>query len=189
LNASSTSTEDRGPCPFECPTALERVHNPYFIGDEPALTQASGWVDAWTCESSAYAVAAERTIDVAATVNFAARTTCGWSSKAADMATTRRDHQIRTHACVTPKTLTASACANQLFYSPCSRGYIFPLICLGSGTLCLDLGDFGVERFVVFPSGHLVLGLLGPGQQPLNKAYRSDHRDTVTNPCCSASLL
>jgi hypothetical protein len=50
----------------ECATALQRVHNPYFIGDEPALTQASGWVDAWTCESSAYAVAAERTADVSA---------------------------------------------------------------------------------------------------------------------------
>jgi FAD/FMN-containing dehydrogenase len=55
----------------ECATALERVHNPYFIGDEPALTQASGWVDAWTCQSSAYAIAAEGTADVAAAVNFA----------------------------------------------------------------------------------------------------------------------
>ena len=55
----------------ECAIALRGVHNPYFIGDEPALTQASGWVDAWTCESSPYAVAAERTADVAAAVNFA----------------------------------------------------------------------------------------------------------------------
>src|SRR5580658_6608669 len=57
----------------ECAAAVERVHNPYFIGDEPAITQASGWVDAWTCESSAYAVAAERTADVAAAVNFAGK--------------------------------------------------------------------------------------------------------------------
>ena len=56
---------------YECATVLQRIHNPYSIGDEPALTQASGWVDAWTCESSAYAVAAERTADVAAAVNFA----------------------------------------------------------------------------------------------------------------------
>src|SRR5258708_2233249 len=55
----------------ECATTLQRVHNPYFIGDEPALTQASGWVDAWTCESSPYAVAAVRTADVTAAVNFA----------------------------------------------------------------------------------------------------------------------
>jgi len=52
----------------ECATGLQGLRNPYFIGDEPALTQASGWVDAWTCESSAYAVAAERTADVAAAV-------------------------------------------------------------------------------------------------------------------------
>ncbi len=54
-----------------CLDALENIKNPYWIGDQPALTQASGWVDAWSCESSAYAVAAENTSDVVAAVNFA----------------------------------------------------------------------------------------------------------------------
>jgi FAD/FMN-containing dehydrogenase len=57
----------------ECAAGLQGIRNPYFIGDDPALTQASGWVDAWTCESSAYAVAAEKTADVVAAVNFARR--------------------------------------------------------------------------------------------------------------------
>jgi FAD/FMN-containing dehydrogenase len=55
----------------DCGLTLRQLKNPYFIGDQPALTQASGWVDAWSCEPSVYAVAAETTADVAAAVNFA----------------------------------------------------------------------------------------------------------------------
>jgi len=40
--------------------ALKNLANPYFISDEPAYTQASGWVDAWTSAPSVYAVAAEK---------------------------------------------------------------------------------------------------------------------------------
>jgi FAD/FMN-containing dehydrogenase len=54
-----------------CVAALEHIGNPYFIGDDPALTQTSGWVDAWTSLPSAYAVAAVKTADVVAAVNFA----------------------------------------------------------------------------------------------------------------------
>jgi FAD/FMN-containing dehydrogenase len=45
--------------------------NPYHLGDQPALTQTLGWVDAWTSAPSAYAVAAAETADVVAAVNFA----------------------------------------------------------------------------------------------------------------------
>ncbi|WP_119269280.1 FAD-dependent oxidoreductase [Taklimakanibacter deserti] len=48
-----------------------KLANPYYLGDEAGLTQALGWVDAWTSEPSAYAVAAETTEDVVAAVNFA----------------------------------------------------------------------------------------------------------------------
>ncbi len=54
-----------------CKEALAQVKNPYYLGDEPALTQTSGWVDAWTSRPSVYAVAAETASDVAAAVNFA----------------------------------------------------------------------------------------------------------------------
>ncbi|MGQ0541823.1 MAG: FAD-dependent oxidoreductase [Blastocatellia bacterium] len=54
-----------------CGDVLKNLTNPYYISDEPAFTQASGWVDAWTSAPSAYAVAAETTEDVVATVNFA----------------------------------------------------------------------------------------------------------------------
>src|SRR5262249_8379424 len=54
-----------------CSEALRQIGNPYFLGDDPALTQASGWVDGWSCEPSAYAIAAETTMDVVAAINFA----------------------------------------------------------------------------------------------------------------------
>lgn len=50
---------------------VKNMQNPYFVGDDPALTQSTGWIDAWTSAPSVYAVAAHRTEDVVAAVNFA----------------------------------------------------------------------------------------------------------------------
>src|SRR5246127_4601357 len=47
------------------------LKNPYYIGEQPGLTQSSGWLDAWASKPSVYAVAARNTNDVAAAVNFA----------------------------------------------------------------------------------------------------------------------
>ncbi|MGC1547324.1 MAG: FAD-dependent oxidoreductase [Rhodanobacter sp.] len=54
-----------------CAEALRELKNPFYIGDQPGLTQTSGWVDAWTSQPSVYAVAARRTEDIVAAVNFA----------------------------------------------------------------------------------------------------------------------
>jgi FAD/FMN-containing dehydrogenase len=51
--------------------ALKLLHNPFAVGDDPALTLTSGWADAWISRPSTYAVAAENTADVVAAVNFA----------------------------------------------------------------------------------------------------------------------
>ncbi len=50
---------------------LKNLRNPYWISDEPGLTQTLGWVDAWATQPSAYAVAARNANDIAAAVNFA----------------------------------------------------------------------------------------------------------------------
>ncbi len=50
-----------------------RLKNPYYLGDEPSLTQSLGWVGAWTTRASPYAVRAESTADVSAAVTFARR--------------------------------------------------------------------------------------------------------------------
>ena len=59
------------PASEECAELFRSLKNPYFIGDHPALTQTSGWLDAWTSSPSEYAVAAEETADVVAAVSFA----------------------------------------------------------------------------------------------------------------------
>jgi hypothetical protein len=55
----------------DCGDALKNAKNPFYLGDQPAGTQVSGWLDAWTPAASAYAVAARNAADVAAAVNFA----------------------------------------------------------------------------------------------------------------------
>jgi FAD/FMN-containing dehydrogenase len=55
----------------ECAAVFRGLKNPWYIGDNVALTQTSGWVDAWTSAPSAYAVAARNTADVVAAADFA----------------------------------------------------------------------------------------------------------------------
>jgi FAD/FMN-containing dehydrogenase len=54
-----------------CAEVRKSIRNPFYIGDQPAGTEVSGWLDAWTPAPSAYAVAARNAADVAAAVNFA----------------------------------------------------------------------------------------------------------------------
>jgi FAD/FMN-containing dehydrogenase len=61
----------RGAGSDACGELFKNLRNPFFIGDNVALTQTLGWTDAWTSQPSEYAVAAETTADVVAAVNFA----------------------------------------------------------------------------------------------------------------------
>ncbi|HXU37481.1 MAG TPA: FAD-binding protein [Blastocatellia bacterium] len=54
-----------------CAEVRKSIRNPFYIGDQPAGTEVSGWLDAWTPAPSAYAVRARNAADVAAAVNFA----------------------------------------------------------------------------------------------------------------------
>ena len=54
-----------------CRDVFKSLRNPFYIGEHPGLTQNSGWVDGWTSQPSVYAVAARKTEDVVAAVNFA----------------------------------------------------------------------------------------------------------------------
>jgi FAD/FMN-containing dehydrogenase len=56
---------------FDGPDAKKLLSNPFYIGDQPGLTQSSGWLDAWRSSPSTYVVAAESVADVAAAVRFA----------------------------------------------------------------------------------------------------------------------
>lgn len=50
---------------------FKALKNPYYLADEPALTETLGWTDAWTSEPSVRAVAAESAADVAAAIDIA----------------------------------------------------------------------------------------------------------------------
>jgi FAD/FMN-containing dehydrogenase len=66
VNACTSSPQSA-----DCKTLFANVKNPYYIGDNPGITQTLGWVDAWTTKPSVYAVAARNAADIAAAVNFA----------------------------------------------------------------------------------------------------------------------
>ncbi len=57
--------------PGSVQSILKDLHNPFYLGDQPGITQTLGWVDAWTTAPSLYAVAACNADDIAAAVNFA----------------------------------------------------------------------------------------------------------------------
>jgi hypothetical protein len=54
-----------------CLDTLKGISNPYRIGDQPAGTEVSGWLDAWSPAPSAYAIKARDAADVAAGITFA----------------------------------------------------------------------------------------------------------------------
>jgi FAD/FMN-containing dehydrogenase len=54
-----------------CATLFRELKNPYYIRDQVGITQTLGWIDGWTYQPSAYAVAARQASDVVAAVNFA----------------------------------------------------------------------------------------------------------------------
>jgi len=56
---------------LEDPTVHRLLRDPFYIGNQPGLTQISGWLDAWRASPSAYVVAAQSASDVAAAVRFA----------------------------------------------------------------------------------------------------------------------
>jgi FAD/FMN-containing dehydrogenase len=65
----SACESDRGS--IGCRDVLANIRNPFYIGDQAAGTQVSGWLDAWSPAPSAYALKARNSADVAAGVNFA----------------------------------------------------------------------------------------------------------------------
>ena len=56
---------------FGDPAVRKLVRDPFYLGDQPGLTQSSGWLDAWRSAPSVYAVAARSASDVAAAIRFA----------------------------------------------------------------------------------------------------------------------
>lgn len=72
LNQATSGRLSRLASPkLDAADAKQLLANPFYIGDQPGLTQSSGWFEAWRSEPSTYMVAAESSADVAAAVRFA----------------------------------------------------------------------------------------------------------------------
>src|SRR5258708_2233071 len=54
-----------------CQDVFKNLDNPFYIGDQPGVTQTLGWANAWTTKPSVYAVAVRNAEDIAAAVSFA----------------------------------------------------------------------------------------------------------------------
>lgn len=129
-----------------CRDAVAHIRNPFYIGDAPALTQTSGWLDAWKSQPPVYAVAARSTRDVVAAVNFArehnlrlvvrggAHSYQG-TSDAPDslMVWTRQMREITLH-----DAFVAEGCAG--YMSP------VPAVSVGAGAMWIDVYDAVTTR-------------------------------------------
>ena len=73
IKISSPLDECKNGSSATCEKLFAELKNPYFIRDQVALTQTSGWLDAWNAEASVYAIAAKSAADVSAAVRFAAK--------------------------------------------------------------------------------------------------------------------
>lgn len=65
------STCESEPDGAACKNIIANISNPFYLGDQPAGTEVSGWLDAWTAAPSVYAVKARNTAEVVAAVRFA----------------------------------------------------------------------------------------------------------------------
>lgn len=70
MHALFDACETAAPAPA-CRDALDNMGNPYWISDQPAGTEVSGWLDAWAAAPSVYALEARDAADIAAGVAFA----------------------------------------------------------------------------------------------------------------------
>jgi hypothetical protein len=66
-----------------CGDLFKELKNPYYIGDNAALTQTAGWVDAWNLGRASMRWRPRRRVTSSLRSTSPATIICGWSSKAA----------------------------------------------------------------------------------------------------------
>jgi hypothetical protein len=129
------------PAAAACRELNANIRNPFFIGEQAAGTQVSGWLDAWTPAPSVYAVKARNSAEVVAAVNFARTNrlrlvvkggghSYQGTSNCADslLIWTRQMNQVSMHEAFVP-----AGCAGTL--KP------VPAVTAGAGAMWIDLYD------------------------------------------------
>jgi FAD/FMN-containing dehydrogenase len=192
----------------ECKKVLESLKNPYYIGDQPGLTQTLGWVDAWATKPSVYAVAARNADDIAAAVNFARENNLrlvvkggGHSyqgtSNAPDslLIWTRHMHDVEMHAAFVPHgcegtqppqravTLGAGAIWMQAYDAVATKGGAYV-----QGGGCTTVGVAGLIQSGGFGSFSKHYGLAAAGLLEA-EIVTSDGKVRIANACTNQDLF
>lgn len=151
-----------GQNPEKATAFFEAARNPYFLGDNPALTQTFGWVDAWSANPSARVVEARSAEDVAIALRFAAEHnipivtkggghsyTGGSNAPDSLMIWTRRMNDIVVHDHFTPMdsensigpavSIGAGAMWGEVYKQACAAGGVYV-----QGGGCLTVGVAGL---------------------------------------------
>jgi hypothetical protein len=168
----------------------ENLRNPYYVGDEPGLTQTLGWVDAWATSPSVYAIAARNAQDIAEAVNFARENdlrlvvkggghSYQGTSNAPDslLIWTRRMNDITMHTAFVPQ-----GCEHTLQPQPA--------VTLGAGTIGMQAYDAVTTRGgkYVQGGGCLTVGLAGLVQGGGFGSY-SKHYGTAAGSLLEAEVV
>jgi FAD/FMN-containing dehydrogenase len=194
--------------PAACAALFKHPQNPYALGDDPALTQTFGWVDAWTTRPSVYAVAARHTADVVAAVNFARRHrlrlvvkggghSYQGTSNAPDslLLWTRRMHDVRLHEAFVPQgcegraapvravSVGAGAIWSQVYDAVTTQagGYV-------QGGGCLTVGVAGLVQSGGFGSFSKAYGLAAASLLEA-EVVTADGTPRIANACTEPELF
>jgi FAD/FMN-containing dehydrogenase len=186
----------------------QNIRNPYYIGDQPGLTQSLGWVDAWATQPSVYAVAARNAHDIAEVVNFARENdlrlvvkggghSYQGTSNAADslLIWTRHMNDIAMHTAFVPQgcehamqpqpavTLGAGTIGIQVYEAVTTKGGRYV-----QGGGCLTVGLAGLVQSGGFGSYSKHYGTAAGGLLEA-EVVTADGQIRVANPCTNPDLF
>lgn len=147
-----------------CRNFFEAARNPYYLGDNPALTQTLGWVDAWVSEPSERVLEALSASDVAAAIRFARARDIrlvvkggghsykgGSSADGSLLVWTRRMNQIALHDGFVPLDSTAAPVPAVTIGAGAMWGDVYRQVCVDAGRYvqgggCLTVGVAGLVQ-------------------------------------------
>jgi FAD/FMN-containing dehydrogenase len=145
-----------------CTAFFASARNPYFLGDNPALTQTFGLVDAWTSQPSERVLEALSAADIASAIRFAGdngisiavkgggHSYSGGSNAAGSLLIwTRRLNTIELHDAFTPDGSGAEPVPAVTIGAGAMWGEVYRKVCAGAGRYvqgggCLTVGVAGL---------------------------------------------
>lgn len=146
----------------DCAAFFASARNPYFLGDNPTLTQTLGWVDAWVSKPSARVLEAASAADISTAIRFAqdhkirlvvkggGHSYTGGSNAADSLLIwTRRMNAIDVHDAFTPIGSDAEPVPAVSVGAGAMWGEVYKTVCAGTGRYvqgggCLTVGVAGL---------------------------------------------